>query len=62
MVFEAALRGVDLEKEAGTKTEKKYNPPGMFEFKSPEEYQNLSMEERVKLTQEMIGKHKLKFG
>ena len=60
MTFEAGLRGIDLKKEM-----KKSEPEGEekgFTFKSPEEYEKMSKDERDKLTQQMMGKHKLRFG
>ena len=61
MVFDAALKGVDLNKVTKKKGSK-VKTYADFEFQSPEEYQNMSMEERKALTEKMMGKHKLKFG
>lgn len=61
MVFEAGLHGVDLNAEVKKKGKAKTDPD-VFQFRSPEEYEHLPMEERKKLTQEMLGAHRLKFG
>jgi hypothetical protein len=61
MVFEAGLQGVNL-KEVSEKDEGKPKASGVFEFKSPEEYERMSEEERQELTKKMMGTHKLKFG
>jgi len=53
--FEAAVHGVDLDKESSKSIPKKKSD---FEFKSPEEYEKLPEEERKKLTEKMIGTHK----
>jgi len=64
--FAAALQGIDLDKELkkkGQKTQsqslddqqKKQELPL---FRDPEEYKDLSQEERERLTQEMMSKHK----
>ena len=46
----AALFGVDID---GKKKEE-----NVFEFKDPSEYENMTMEERKKLTETMMGAHK----
>jgi len=64
--FFAALQGIDLDKELkkkGQKTQsqtlddqqKKQNLPL---FRDPEEYKDMSQEERERLTQEMMSQHK----
>lgn len=59
--FLAALQGVDLDKESGTKGPSKIeqqsnqNP---FAFKDPQEYENMTSEEREDLTRKMMGEHK----
>ena len=60
MVFEAGCHGINLNEVSGKKGEVQRSP--VFEFKSPEEYENMSKEERKELTQKMMGTHKLKFG
>ena len=59
MTFQAGLRGIDLNKEMKKKEE---TEDEVFAFKSPEDYEDMPMEERVKLTQQMLGNHKLRFG
>ena len=44
------------------KPEGKVKTKAVPEFQSPEEYKNMSKEEREELTRQMMGKHKLKFG
>ncbi len=51
--IQAALAGVDIEKE--TKKKKEEN---IFLFKAPEEYANYTEEEKKELTKKMMGKHK----
>jgi len=60
MVFQAGLHGIDLDAEVKKKG-KAATDTSTFQFRSPEEYDHLPMEERKKLTQEMLGAHKLKF-
>ena len=62
MVFEASLQGVNLNEATGKKPEGKVKTKAVPEFQSPEEYKNMSKEEREELTRQMMGKHKLKFG
>ena len=62
MVFEASLQGVDLNEAVGEKEKGKQKLSAVPEFKSPEEYQNMTKEEREELTRQMMGRHKLKFG
>jgi hypothetical protein len=61
MVFEAGVHGINLNEE-GKKGKSQESSSEVFEFKSPEEYENMSMEDRKKLTEKMMGQHKLKFG
>jgi hypothetical protein len=61
MVFDASLQGVDLNEVSGKRKEKVQSPRA-FEFKSPEEYEDMPIEARKALTDKMMGKHKLKFG
>jgi len=53
MKFFAKLQGVDLDKKA--------QESKMF-FKDPNEYKDLSDEEKSELTQEMLNSHKSKIG
>ena len=63
MVFEAACHGVDLKKGAGKQEgRREVETSSVFEFKSPEEYEKMPKEEREKLTRQMMGEHKIKFG
>ena len=48
------MQGVDVEKEVKKAKEKK-----AFTFQSPDEYEKMPMEERKKLTEKMMGKHKV---
>jgi len=61
MIFDASLQGIDLNEVAGKKKVESKSTPA-FEFQSPGEYENMSIEARKALTQKMMGKHKLKFG
>ena len=60
MVFEAGCHGIDLNEVSGKKGKTKTSTA--FEFKSPEEYESMSKEDRQELTKKMMGTHKLKFG
>ncbi len=51
----AAIHGIDIDK---AKKEKEKEEADGFLFRDPKDYEHLSMEEREKLTQEMLGKHK----
>jgi hypothetical protein len=55
-VLEAKLRGVDIEGEVEKKEEKQ-----TFMFKDPKEYEKMPKEERERLTNEMLGRHKGQF-
>ena len=47
------MKGVDVEKEVKKADQKK-----RATFQDPKEYEKMPMEERKKLTDEMLGKHK----
>jgi len=51
--LDAKLKGVDVEKEVKKADQKK-----RATFQDPKEYEKMPMEERKKLTDEMLGKHK----
>ena len=57
MVFEAGCHGINLNEVSGKKT---VETSSVFEFKSPEEYDKMSEEEKQELTRKMMGKHKSK--
>lgn len=57
MRFQAALHGIDLDKETGEKQVKKKATDG-FKFGDPDSYKDMSQEEREALTQQMMAKHK----
>ncbi len=55
--IQAAFFGVNLDGE--TKKEKKaVKEENVFTFKDPKEYEHMVPEERKKLTEKMMGKHK----
>lgn len=64
--FLAGLQGIDLDKEMkkkGHRTQSEslddqQQKQDLPLFKDPDEYDNMSQEERDKLTQQMMGKHK----
>ncbi len=60
MVFQASLFGVDL-KNSNNNTQE-YNvdspPENTFQFGAPEQYANLSQQEKEDLTKKMMGLHK----
>ena len=49
----AGVHGIDVDKEMKKKKEE-----DGFMFRDPKDYEHLSKEEKEKLTQEMLGKHK----
>jgi len=51
--IQAALAGVDVEKEEGKKREE-----NSFTFRDPDEYNHLTEEEKKRLTEKMMGKHR----
>jgi hypothetical protein len=53
MRFMAAIHGIDIDKAKKEKEE-----ADSFLFRDPKEYKHLSKEEKEKLTQEMLGRHK----
>ena len=55
-VLDAKLKGVDVEKEI-EKAEKEK----AFKFQDPKEYEKMPIDERRKLTDQMLGKHKGQF-
>ncbi|GAG37187.1 unnamed protein product, partial [marine sediment metagenome] len=65
MRFQAAIHGIDLDKETGVKKGSQQVPPTVkvkpmdgLKFGDPDSYKHLSQEKREELTQEMMGKHK----
>ena len=52
-VLDARLRGVDVEKEVKKAAQKKTTM-----FQDPKEYEKLPTEERKRMTDQMLGKHK----
>jgi len=64
--FFAALQGIDLDKELKKKGQKtqsqdlddQQSKQDLPLFRDPEEYDNMSQEERDRLTQEMMSQHK----
>ena len=50
------MKGVDVEKEVKKAQEKK-----SFTFQDPKEYEKMPIDERRKLTDQMLGKHKKHF-
>ena len=57
MRFTASMQGVDLDKELAKKKE-----IDMTTFKDPRDYDHLSVKDRRKLTQKMIGRLRHKLG
>lgn len=57
--FQAALVGVDLEKEVSKRQGSTDAKRVSALFQDPKEYEKLSDEEKEKMTQEMIERHKL---
>jgi hypothetical protein len=55
-ILDAKMRGVDVEKEVEESKTKQ-----TFMFQDPKEYEKLPEEERERLTNEMMGKHRLQF-
>ncbi len=49
----ASIHGIDIDKAKKEKEE-----ADSFLFRDPKDYKHLSKEEKEKLTQEMMGKHK----
>lgn len=60
MTFDAAMAGINLNKEM-KKAEKK-EEGRMFQFKDPKEYEKMTEEERKKLTNKMLGQHRAQLG
>ena len=60
MIFDAAMSGVNLDKEM-KKAEKKKDSQSYL-FKDPKEYEKMPDEERVALTEKMMGQHKAQLG
>jgi len=60
MTFDAAMAGINLDKEL-KKAEKKEEGK-VFLFKDPKEYEKLPEDERVALTKRMLGQHKATLG
>jgi len=58
--FQAAIAGIDLEKEVKKQKAKSslQSQQGVLLFKDPKDYEKLSKEEREKMTQDMMGLHK----
>ena len=54
MRFEAAIHGMDLDKDAKGKPKESIS---FMKFGDPEEYKKLSKKEREELTQKMMAKH-----
>lgn len=55
MKFQANIHGAKI-KGGGDSFEKK--PADSFKFGDPEAYKNMSMEERKRLTEKMMGQHR----
>jgi len=63
MLFEAGIHGIDLNEGKSKKSNiEDDSDSAIFKFKAPEDYKNMDAEDKKKLTQQMIGKHKSKFG
>jgi hypothetical protein len=60
MVFDAAMSGVNLDKEI--KKAEKAEEGKVFMFKDPKEYEKMPEEERIALTKKMMGQHKAQLG
>ena len=58
MRFEAAIHGVDLDKETKKEPKQGASSPDFFKFGDPDEYKKMPKKEREAITQKMMAQHK----